>query len=721
MFKHIRHLARRPRARRAASPQRKLKFMLLLFLAGVAVPLYLLFGRVYTQLRQETLYQYRLSAEQVAQQIDATINRLMAQEAKRPFSHYGFFRLEEQNLLQTRGVTLSPLAQFPIASDIPGLIGYFQIDPKGQFSSPVLPDITQQQLDSYDIQVGAEEYARRLALKTRLEQVLKRNRPHPSPGSIGQTHRQQQEQPAPATEEARSSSDRQDDVTALQDEKSQVQPEVDLRSTYRGKKVSDLNIDRQLYRKQALGSEASSGRLAAPRPVASDLSSRQQRTEQIDIPANQSLDVYRELLNKKTSEKNEKPTAPASEAESSLISFKGDIDPLQLSVLQDMTFVFVRKVWQARQRYIQGFIVDGKAFMQQVFQAPFYQSTIASVSRLLISYRGDILRQIEPGPAPYEESYRGIFRRNPHAEPDKTPSLLYQTHLAPPFDDVVTHFTITSLPLGPSAMLVHALVIIIPTLLLAGGVLIYRLSTQQIKLAEARQDFVSAVSHELKTPLTSIRMYGEVLRSGWVQDDTKRQTYYDFIFFESERLSRLVANVLHLARLTKNDTPLDLKPYAPATLLDLVCSKVGTQVEAAGFRLAVVNSLTDTEHRSLRIAAEEDAFTRIFINLVDNALKFSANGEEKVVQIELRGNHAPRRQIIFSVRDYGPGVERDQMKKIFQLFYRAGSELTRTTPGTGIGLALVKQLTTALHAEVDLKNHHPGAEFQVKFRPLPPS
>ncbi len=74
-------------------------------------------------------------------------------------------------------------------------------------------------------------------------------------------------------------------------------------------------------------------------------------------------------------------------------------------------------------------------------------------------------------------------------------------------------------------------------------------------------------------------MYGEILRAGWVESEDKKRSYYDFIFFESERLSRLIANVLHLARLTNNDSPLELRPYPPDRLLDMIRSKVGSQIE----------------------------------------------------------------------------------------------------------------------------------------------
>jgi signal transduction histidine kinase len=249
--------------------------------------------------------------------------------------------------------------------------------------------------------------------------------------------------------------------------------------------------------------------------------------------------------------------------------------------------------------------------------------------------------------------------------------------------------------------------------LLVGHYGLYLLVLQQIDLAVQRSDFVAAVSHELKTPLTAIRMYGEMLRAGWVQDEARRQTYYDFIFFESERLSRLIANVLQLARLTNHDVPLDLKEYTLHDLLEVVRSKVATQTDAAGF---TSRFLTVGEAQALTAASvlvDEDAFVQIFINLVDNALKFSANAEVKCVDIGLRRHASQPQQVVLFVRDYGPGVAHDQRQRIFQLFYRAEDELTRQTKGTGIGLALVKVLATKMHATVHLHNCNPGAEFQL--------
>jgi signal transduction histidine kinase len=204
-----------------------------------------------------------------------------------------------------------------------------------------------------------------------------------------------------------------------------------------------------------------------------------------------------------------------------------------------------------------------------------------------------------------------------------------------------------------------------------------------------------------------------MLRAGWVQDETRRQTYYDFIFFESERLSRLIANVLQLSRLTNHDTPLDLKEYPLRALLDIVRSKVSTQADAAGFTLRFPTTSAVPDLATASVLVDEDAFVQIFINLVDNAVKFSAHAEVKRVDIGLRRHAAQSRHVVLYVRDYGPGVAPDQMQRIFQLFYRAEDELTRQTKGTGIGLALVKVLAAKMHATVHLHNGNPGAEFQL--------
>ena len=286
--------------------------------------------------------------------------------------------------------------------------------------------------------------------------------------------------------------------------------------------------------------------------------------------------------------------------------------------------------------------------------------------------------------------------------------MLHRARLSPPFGDVELTFFVDRLPRAPGATLLAWVAITLAAVLCGGFYLMYRFAAGQMRLARQQQDFVSAVSHELKTPLTSIRMYGEMLKAGWA-DEAKRQTYYDYIHSESERLSRLIENVLQLARLTRNTQRIELRSASVAELVDIVRSKVATQVERAGFTLEV----RDETPAGTAVVVDVDCATQIFINLVDNALKFSAAAAVKKVDIAAR--RGSDGGVLFTVRDYGPGVPKAQMKKIFELFYRVENELTRETVGTGIGLALVRQLAAAMGARIDVRNCEPGAEFRLQL------
>jgi signal transduction histidine kinase len=207
-------------------------------------------------------------------------------------------------------------------------------------------------------------------------------------------------------------------------------------------------------------------------------------------------------------------------------------------------------------------------------------------------------------------------------------------------------------------------------------------------------------------------MYGEMLKAGWA-DEAKKQSYYDFIFDESERLSRLISNVLQLASLSHSEPQMDLKPVTVSALVDLIESKVASQIERSGFNLELDVSESTTE---IMLSLDIDCFAQVLINLVDNAIKFSAKADHKLIRIGVRAQSAG--EVLFTVRDFGPGVAKSQMKKIFLLFYRSEGELTRETVGTGIGLALVHRLTLAMGGKVDVRNREPGAEFRLSFARL---
>jgi signal transduction histidine kinase len=380
-------------------------------------------------------------------------------------------------------------------------------------------------------------------------------------------------------------------------------------------------------------------------------------------------------------------------------TFESEIDPFEFSLLDSGHFVLFRKVWRDGQRYIQGALIEQQPFVEGLIETMFLDTALSSMSDLLVAYRGDVFSAFSGRTARQYLSSAEALRG----------TLLYQTRLSAPLGDLELILSITRLPAGPGGRLITWLAAILLLVLCGVFYLMYRLGAGQIDLARQQQDFVSAVSHELKTPLTSIRMYGEMLREGWASDE-KKSSYYDYIFDESERLSRLITNVLQLARMTRNKLQVDTKPLAVAELMDGIRSTVSSQIERAGFEL---NMCCEPEAGQAIIQADPDGFTQIFINLVDNAIKFSASAEQKVIDIgcqRLRDG-----SVQFSVRDYGPGIPGGQMKKIFRLFYRSENELTRETVGTGIGLALVHQLARAMGGQVDVVNREPGAEFRVNI------
>ncbi len=381
-------------------------------------------------------------------------------------------------------------------------------------------------------------------------------------------------------------------------------------------------------------------------------------------------------------------------------TFESEVEPLEFAQLDSGHFVLFRRVWQQDERRVQGILLERDGFIDSLVEPAFRQSTLSSMSRLIVAYRGGILREFA---ADYSRQYR------PGASQTSN-ELLYQSRLIAPFGDIEIIFTLARLPIGAGGKVILWSTLVLALVLTGGFLLLYRLGLRQLALARQQQDFVSAVSHELKTPLTSIRMYGEMLREGWA-DEARRKTYYDFIFHEAERLTRLINNVLQLARLARNEQQPELASIAVADALDELRPRLQSQLDASGFELSVRgDSAVESEH----IRIDRDWFIQILINLVDNAIKFSAEAETRRIDLGYRPLRDGR--VEFSVRDYGPGIAPDQMKKIFKLFYRSENELTRETVGTGIGLALVQQLSSAMEAEVDVVNCEPGAEFRIRFK-----
>jgi len=227
----------------------------------------------------------------------------------------------------------------------------------------------------------------------------------------------------------------------------------------------------------------------------------------------------------------------------------------------------------------------------------------------------------------------------------------------------------------------------------------------QIRLAQKKDDFISAVSHELRTPLTSIRMYSEMLEKNWVKSKDKLTEYYKSMRQESERLSRLIENVLDFSRIQRGR-----KKYAFS--LGDINACIAEVVEMMTPYAAEHGFSIRKDFGELTQAAfDRDAVTQIVVNLLDNAIKYARGAEDKTITVRTRSD---AQFVTIEVEDHGPGVPHRQRKKVFEQFYRCGCEATRETAGTGLGLALVKKFAQAHNGFVEILTAKPtGAIFRV--------
>jgi signal transduction histidine kinase len=234
---------------------------------------------------------------------------------------------------------------------------------------------------------------------------------------------------------------------------------------------------------------------------------------------------------------------------------------------------------------------------------------------------------------------------------------------------------------------------------------LWRNARAQLKLAQKKDDFISAVSHELRTPLTSIRMYSEMLEKNWVKSEDKANEYYRNMRQESERLSRLIENVLDFSRIQRGRKKYSFSVGDLNKCVADVVEMMRPHAAQKGF------SIQTEFGRMEPTAFDGDAVTQIVVNLLDNAIKYARNAEEKTIIVRTRNDD---RFVLIEVEDRGPGVPHRQRKKIFEQFYRAGAEATRETTGTGLGLALVKKFAEAHNGFVEIIGAKPtGAIFRV--------
>ena len=241
----------------------------------------------------------------------------------------------------------------------------------------------------------------------------------------------------------------------------------------------------------------------------------------------------------------------------------------------------------------------------------------------------------------------------------------------------------------------------------AGLFVIVAAAARERKLAALKSDFVANVSHELKTPLSLVRMFSELLQSGRVENEEKQRQYLTIIVSESERLTALIENVLDFAKVERGKQAYE---FAEGHVPDVVTRAV----EACRVR-------AEREHVTLEYEADsglpsaqldERAIEIAVINLVDNALKYAADGQRVTVKVRRKGD-----KIEIRVCDLGAGIPLDERKRVFERFVRGKSAAGKQVRGSGIGLALVKHIAEAHGGAAWVEDNEPkGSCFVITLR-----
>ncbi|MFZ5518081.1 MAG: ATP-binding protein [Candidatus Zhuqueibacterota bacterium] len=248
--------------------------------------------------------------------------------------------------------------------------------------------------------------------------------------------------------------------------------------------------------------------------------------------------------------------------------------------------------------------------------------------------------------------------------------------------------------------------LLIAGILVFGLILTIRSVSHELEFVKLKSDFVSSVSHELKSPLTSIRQLAEMLQTGRVPTEERRQKYYDVIVEQSKRLALMISNVLDFAKMEDGKKQFEFESTDMEPFLREAIAEIQQQVSHQEFTITVNIAKTLPT-----IAIDRNAISQAITNLFDNAIKYSDLIKTVNVDSFLKDGY-----LHISIQDFGAGISQEEMAKIFDRFYRGNTEFIRSRKGSGLGLTLVKQIIQAHHGTIEIASEPGrGSTFTIKI------
>jgi signal transduction histidine kinase len=682
---------------------RRIRIVFALLAVALLVPTGLLVRRALESVEVERAARHRTLAERVFDEMERSLSDFLSREEERPFGQYRFYFTPEGAVRGVGALARSPLADPP---DPDFVVGYFQVDPDGSVHSPLLPRDEEAARAAGDYRPTAAALSS-AAATLQVVTAYWAARPRPVP-----------ERAAPADEEQAPGT-----TVSLLDDRKEAKLESapgqgdEERQKEKGQVFASAYDAIQSLNRGALGRASRSQKVmemerpAAPEPMGP----APERWARADAPATAPRVGVAETMAQAAPPRSgtierdaglgfaEEPSESRLQREGAaapsgalaaarpakrLETVRIALDPLIGRAIDERHLLLYRTVLVDDQGYRQGLVVD-------------------------LPKLGEFLRRETLGDGALPRASLVFTTQLDEAIPaDPGDSYAYRHRFAEPFDDLSVGLRLAPLADGSGVGSVHLLSILLLLAGSAGLFALYRMVGVTVGFAERRNNFVAAVSHELKTPLTAIRMYAEMLRDGIVPSEKKRQEYYGTITSESERLSRLINNVLEFSRLEKGIRQMNLVAGPLAPVVEEMADLLRPHAEREGFTLQVES---DPDLPPVRY--DRDALLQVLFNLVDNAIKYARDAPQRLISLECRHRDGG---VAVLVRDRGPGVAPRHLAQLFEPFYRGETELTRRTKGTGIGLALVKGLVERMDAGISGRNAEGGGfEVSIDFRASP--
>jgi signal transduction histidine kinase len=240
--------------------------------------------------------------------------------------------------------------------------------------------------------------------------------------------------------------------------------------------------------------------------------------------------------------------------------------------------------------------------------------------------------------------------------------------------------------------------------LVFGVVLVTRTVAHELEILKIKSDFVSSVSHEFKTPLTSIKALTERLLDDKVKNPTKMKQYFSVISQDTDRLTRLVQNVLDFSKIEEGKREYNLSKTNVAEWLGQTIKNFKKENVQRKVKIE-----TQIPKNIPPLNIDKNAMAQAVINLLDNAIKFSPNNSEIEVIVEKQEN-----KLIIKIKDHGMGIPQKELNKIFDKFYQGTNSIRYSVKGTGLGLTLVKHTVEAHGGKISVESKEDrGSTFSV--------